>query len=322
MSNISTPSYFYFLNQAKGDGAMLFGMVTTPRGPELSKIGTFKNHAESHMLAAALNAALQGETGVLLKVRRRLRSLSGPLGKAIADIADVIEDTHRNVSQARADHKTARAITENLEQPNTALFSLFHTTACGECEDCGCVVDDDCSKCPTCGPDGRGCGNCGTVEVTPRTAFALHHGLRSLADRTYVTAQLGFWEYGVPDSVETQTDWFLLHCARIYDDLAADLLMGGIPTPHCLGESVALGYAMSTLSVEETEFIETDETYQTLPVSRFDNDWEFLASDLFSVDDRARMFLKADAIEEDLWEEWFCPYPGIPPRNTNRGFRC
>ncbi|MDB1088766.1 hypothetical protein PJ985_14455 [Streptomyces sp. ACA25] len=323
MSNISSPSQSqFYLTQPKGEGAMLFVMQATPRGPELSKIGTFDNRDECQLLAAGLNAALQGGAGVLSEVRRRTASLPGPLGKAITDAADAIEYRHRNDSEAKRSYKTVRAFTENLEQPNVSIFSLFDTTACGDCPDCGCAVDDDCAMCRVCEPDGRGCENCGTVEVTPRTAFALHRQLRSLADMTYVTVQCGFWESGVPDSAETQTDWFLLHCARAYDDLAADLLTGEVPTPRCLAESVALGYAMQYIGWNDTEFIDTDEAYRALPISRFDNDWEFLKSGLFAAGERARTFLTADAMEESLWEEWFHPYPGATPRHGSRGFRC
>jgi hypothetical protein len=159
--------------------------------------------------------------------------------------------------------------------------------------------------------------------MTPRNAFVLHHALRDLADRTYFTVRSRFWEYSVPDSVETQTDWFLLHCARAYDDLAADLLAGQVPEPHCLAESVALGYALSTLGGFRTGSFRGDETYQALPASRFDDDWAFLSDGggVFDVGDRARAFLTSDVIEEDLWDEWFTPYPGVERRDETRGFR-
>ncbi|MFI5797377.1 hypothetical protein [Streptomyces sp. NPDC051677] len=311
------------MTQPKGDGAVLFSMRGTPRGPELSKIGTFDNRDAPQLLAAALNAALQGGASALSKVYQCSASLSGPLRKRITDLAGEIEETYRDAPRSQAARKTARAVTENLERPYVALFSLFSTTACGNCPDCVCAADEDCAKCSVCGPDGRGCENCGTVGVTPRTSFVLHHVLRDLADRTYFTVRSNFWEHSVPDSVETQTDWFLLHCARAYDDLAADLLVGQVPEPRCLAESVALGYALSTIGGLRTESIRVDESYWTLPASRFDDDWEFLADGVgvFDVGDRARTFLTSDVIEEDLWDEWFKPYPGIKPRDKTRGFR-
>ncbi|MFF5841045.1 hypothetical protein ACFY74_06180 [Streptomyces massasporeus] len=317
----STPSHLYFLTQRKGNGAVLFSMQGTPRGPELSKIGTFDNRDEPQVLAAALNGALQGGTAALTKVHQCSTSLPGPLKKAITDLVEEIEDAHRVASRARAARKTARSLTENLEQPNTAVFSLFSTTACGGCPDCGCVVDEDCANCAVCGPAGRDCENCGTVEVTPRTAFSLHHELRDLADRTYVTVQSGFWECGVPDSVETQTDWFLLRCARAYDDLAADLLAGDVPAARCLAESVALGYAMSGLPNSSAELVSEHDAYEALPSSRFDNDWDFLASGLFAAGAKAKAFLTSAVIEEDLSEDWFRHYPGVEPRDRSRGFR-
>ncbi|MEV6530516.1 hypothetical protein AB0M86_13100 [Streptomyces sp. NPDC051639] len=185
-------------------------------------------------------------------------------------------------------------------------------------------MDNDCAECPVCGPDGRNCENCGTVEMTPRTAFTLYCALRHLSESTYITVQHNFWEHSVPDSLETQTDWFLLHCARAYDDLAADLLVGLIPEPRCLAESVVLGYAVSAIGGLATKTHHEDETCQALPASRFDDDWEFLVheSGLFDVGDRARSFLTSDVIDEDLWDEWFKPYPGVEPRDNSRGFRC
>ncbi|MFC8421206.1 hypothetical protein ACFUN7_10035 [Streptomyces sp. NPDC057236] len=123
--------------------------------------------------------------------------------------------------------------------------------------------------------------------------------------------------------METRTDWFLLHCARAYDDLAADLLAGQVPEPRCPAESVALGYALSTLGEFRTGSFRADETYQALPASRFDDDWEFLADGggVFDVGGRARAFLTSDVIEKDLWDEWFTPYPGVERRDETRGFR-
>ncbi|MFC5958380.1 hypothetical protein ACFP51_29230 [Streptomyces pratens] len=324
MAKNSSPSHLYFLTQPKGDGAMLFSMQATPHGPELAKIGTFDSRAESHLLAAALNAALQGGTGALDEVHRCSASLSGPLRKAIIDVVEEIEDAHRDAPRAQAARKVSRAVTENLEQPNVAMLSLFSATSCGNCLACGCAADEDCMKCPVCGVDGRGCENCGTVEVTPRAAFVLHRELRDLADRTYLAAhQSDFWEHSVPASAGTQSDWFLLHCARAYDDLAADLLAGGIPEPRCLAESVLLGYAVPSIGGPRAESVHTDEACQALPSSRFDKDWEFpvYMSEVLDVGDRAYEFLEADVLEEDLWDEWFKPYPGIEPRDRTRGFR-
>jgi hypothetical protein len=318
------PSHLFFLTQPKGDGAVLFSMRGTPRGPELSKIGTFDNRDEPRLLAAALNGVLQGGAGALAKVHGCSASLPGPLRKAITDVAEEIEDTHRDTPRAWAARRAVRAVTENLGQPNVAVFSLFSTTDCGSCPSCGCTADEDCSKCPDCGVKGRGCGDCGGVGVTPRTAFVLHRQLRDLADKTYLAAHdPDFWEHSVPVSAGTQSDWFLLHCALAYDDLAADLLAGGIPEPCCLAESVLLGYAVDTIGGFSIESVYADEVYQTLPASRFDHDWPFLANEsgLLDVNDRAHDFLEADVVEEDLWNEWFKPYPNVKPRYKTRGFR-
>jgi hypothetical protein len=299
-------------------------MRGTPRGPELSKVGTFDNHDESQLLAAALNGVLQGGAGALAKVHRCSASLPGPLRKAITDIAEEIENAHREAPRARAARRVTRAVAENLEQPNVAVFSLFSTTDCGSCRSCGCTADEDCSKCPDCGVKGRGCGDCGGVGVTPRTAFVLHRQLKGLADKTYFAAyDPNFWEHSVPVSAGTQSDWFLLHCARAYDALAADLLAGGIPEPRCLAESVLLGYAVDNIGGFSIESVYADEVYQTIPASRFDYDWEFLAnqSGLLDVSDRAHDFLEADVVEEDLWDEWFKPYTNVEARDTTRGFR-
>jgi Oxygen-sensitive ribonucleoside-triphosphate reductase len=325
MSGSAARSDLFFLIQRKGNGAMLFSIQETSRGPELAKIGTFDNQDEPRLIAAALNAALQGEEDALSTVDRSRASLSAPLRKAIDDRATGLEKTHRGVGESFHDTpKATRALTENMGRPNTAMLSLFSTTACGHCPDCGCDVDGDCIKCSVCGPDRRNCENCRTVRMTPRTAFVLHYLLRSLADRTYLTVQNSLWEYGVPDSVETQTDWFLLHCARAYDDLAADLLVGQIPEPRCLAESVVLGHALSSISQLDAESIRADEAYQALPASRLDADWELLTDggEAFDVGDRARAFLASEVIEEDLWDEWFTPYPGVERRDKTRGFRC
>ncbi|RPE38854.1 hypothetical protein EDD90_1787 [Streptomyces sp. Ag109_O5-1] len=323
----SAPPHLFFLTQPKGNGAILFSMRGTLRGPELSKIGTFEDHDESQLLAATLNAALQGGAGALAKVHGCSASLPGPLRKAITDIADEIEDTHRDAPRARAARRAARAVTENLGQLNAAVFSLFSASHCGSCLSCGCNVAEDCAKCAVCGssPRGRGCGDCGGVGVTPRTAFVLHRQLRDLADKTYRAAyDPDFWEHSVPVSAGTQSDWFLLHCARAYDDLAADLLAGGIPEPRCLAESVLFGYAVDGIGGFSIESVHADEVYQTLPTSRFDYDWEFLANEsgLLDVSDRAHDFLEADVAEEDLWDEWFKPYTDVEARDTNRGFCC
>ncbi|MGQ4443059.1 hypothetical protein ACN6LI_000492 [Streptomyces violaceoruber] len=319
----SAPSHLFFLTQPKGNGAILFSMRGTPRGPELSKIGTFDNRDESQLLAAALNAALQEGPGALAGVYRCSASLPGPLRKAIADVAEEIEDAHRDASRAQAARRAARAVTENLGQPNVAVFSLLSTTICGNCRSCGCIVDEDCSKCLVCGVNGRGCGDCGGVGVTPRTAFVLYRQLRDLADETYFTVQTDLWEYSVPDCVEAQSDWFLLHCARAYDDLAADLLAGDDPKPRCLAESTLLGYAVNSIGESDIESVYADEVYQTLPASRFDHDWQFLAieSRVLNVTDRAHDFLKADMVQDDLWDEWFKPYPDVKRRDRARGFR-
>lgn len=324
MAKNPAPSHLFFLTQPKGDGAMLFSMRATPHGPELSKIGTFDNRDESHLLAATFNAALQGGARALAQVHRCSASLPGPLRKAITDVAEEIEDAHRDAPRARAARRAARAVTENLGQPNVAMFSLFSTTVCGSCGSCGCTADEDCSKCPYCGVKGRDCGDCGGVGVTPRTAFVLHRQLRDLADKTYLAAHdPDFWEHSIPVSAGTQSDWFLLHCARSYDDLAADLLAGDVPEPRCLAESVLLGYAVDNIGGFSIDSVHADEVYQTLPASRFDHDWPFLANEsrLLDVSDRAHEFLEEDAVEEDLWDEWFKLYPGIEPRDKTRGFR-
>lgn len=273
----------------------------TADGPELSKVGTFDNPDEPRPIAAALNAALRGGADALAKVRQCATSLPGPLKKAITERAGGIEKTHRDGGEpTETARKAARALTESLGRPNPAMLSFFSTTACGHCADCGCAVDEDCAKCSVCGPDGRDCGDCGPVGTTPRNAFVLHRTLRDLADRTYFTVRSSFREHSVPDSVETRTDWFLLHCARAYDDLAADLLAGQVPEPRCLAESVALGYALSTLDEFRTRSFRSDETYQALPASRFDDDWEFLADGggVFDVGGRARAFLTSERDRE------------------------
>lgn len=319
MSAHSTPpSHLFFLTQPKGDGAILFSMRGTPRGPELSKIGTFGDRDEAGLLAATLNAAVLGGAGAVAKVHRRAASLPGPLSRAITDLTEEIKDARRDAPRARAASRAARAVAENMGQPNVAVFSLFRTTECGNCVACGCAVDEDCAKCLVCGPDGHGCVDCGSVGVTPRNAFVLHHVLKDLADRTYFTVRSTFWESSLPDSVETQTDWFLLHCARAYDDLATDLLSGEAPNPRCLAERVALGYALSHTGSSHNESVYTDETYLALPASRFDHDWEFLAEVEVG---EAGKFLDSDVIEEDLWDEWFQPYPSVEPRDQDRGFR-
>ncbi|GHH81682.1 hypothetical protein [Streptomyces capitiformicae] len=313
----------FFLPQKKGNGAMLFSIQETSSGPELSKIGTFDTPEEPRLIAAALNAALQGQANALAKVHQCAASLPGPLKKAVIERAEDIEKALRSGGgSAETARKAARALTETLGRPNLAMLSFFSTTACGDCVECGCAVDEDCAKCLICGPDGHGCGECGPVGMTPRNAFVLHHVLRDLSDRTYFTARSSFWEYSLPDSVETQTDWFLLHCARAYDDLASDLLTGQIPEPRCLAESVALGFALRNIGGLRTESIRADESYRALPASRFDDDWDFLPDAMaFDVGDRAREFLTSDVIEEDLWDEWFQPYPGVEPRDQDRGFR-
>ncbi|MGW2702849.1 hypothetical protein [Streptomyces sp. NPDC001340] len=102
-------------------------------------------------------------------------------------------------------------------------------------------------------------------------AVVLHRQLRDLADKTYRAAcDPDFREHSVPVSAGTQTGWFLLHCARAYDDLAADLLAGGIPEPRCLAESVLFGYVVDGIGGFSIESVHTDEVYQTLPASRFD----------------------------------------------------
>ncbi|WP_328563266.1 hypothetical protein [Streptomyces coelicoflavus] len=300
-------------------------MRGTPRGPELSRIGTFEDRDEAQLLAATLNAALQGGTGALAKIHRCSASLPGPLRKAVTDLGEEIEDVHRDAPRARAAHRAARAVTEN-SGPNTAVFSLFNTTNCGSCRSCGCTADEDCAKCAVCdsSPRGRGCGDCGRVGVTPRTAFVLHRRLRDLADKTYLAAyDSDFWEHSVPVSAETQSDWFLLHCARAYDDLAADLLAGGIPEPRCLAESVLLSHAVEGIGGFSIELLHADKIYQTIPASRFDYDWEFLAnkSRLLDVSDRAHDFREADVVEEDLWDEWFTPYSNVKPRDDTRELR-
>ncbi|MFH9131878.1 hypothetical protein ACH4KC_30830 [Streptomyces griseoaurantiacus] len=302
---------------------MLFSIQETSGGPELSKIATFDNPEEPRLIAAALNAALQGEADALAKVHQCAASLPGPLRKAIIERAEGIEESLQGGGEpAETARKAARALTESLGRPNPAMLSLFNTTVCGDCAACGCVVDEDCAKCSVCGPDGRECENCGRVGVTPKAAFILHRVLRDLADRTYFTVWSSFWEHSVPDSVETQTDWFLLHCARAYDDLAADLLGGRLPEPRCLAESVALGFARSTIGGLRTESVRADESYRALPASRFDDDWDFLDEiGVFDIDGKAHAYLTSDVIEEDLWDEWFKPYPNIKPREKNRGFR-
>lgn len=324
MSAHTAPSHLHFLTQPKGNGAILFSMRGTPRGPELSKIGTFDNRDEPQLLAAALNGLLQGAAGALARVHRCSASLPGPLRKAITDIAEEIEDAHGDVPRARAVCKVTRAVAESLEQPNVALFSTFRTTACGDCPDCGCTADEDCAQCSVCGRKGHHCENCGTVDVTPRAAYVLHRELRDLADKTYLAAHdSDFWEDSVPVSAATQSNWFLLHCARAYDDLAADLLAGSIPVPRCLAESVLLAYAVPSIGGRRAESVSTDDAYQTLPSSRFDKDWEFAVygSGVLEVEDRAYELLEVDAVEEDLWDEWFKPYPGVEPRDETRGFR-
>lgn len=322
----SAPSHL-FLTQPKGNGAILFSMRGTPRGPELSKIGTFEDRDESQLLTLTLNAALQGGTGALTKVHRCSASLPGPLRRAITDIAGEIKDANGDAPRAQAARRTARAVTESLGQRNAAAFSLFSATDCGSCPNCGCTVDEDCAKCAVCdsSPRGRGCEDCSGVGVTPRTAFVLHRQLKDLADKTYLAAyDPDFWEYSVPVSAGAQSNWFLLHCARAYDDLAADLLAGGIPEPHCLAESVLFGHAVNSIGGFSIESVCADEVYQTLPASRFDYDWEFLANEsgLLDVSDRAHDFLEADVAEEDLWDEWFKPYTDVEPRDTTHGFRC
>lgn len=127
-------------------------------------------------------------------------------------------------------------------------------------------------------PGGRGCGDCGGVGVTPRTAFVLHRQLKDLADKTYLAAR-------------------------------------------CLAESVLLGHAVSGVGGFSIESVCADEVYQTLPASRFDYDWEFLANEsgLLDVSDRAHDFLEADVAEDDLWDEWFKPYTDVEPRGTTPG---
>ncbi|MEV0956983.1 hypothetical protein AB0I97_14025 [Streptomyces sp. NPDC049951] len=323
----SAPSHLFFLTQPKGNGAILFSMRGTPRGPELSKIGTFEDRDESQLLTLTLNAALQGGTGALAKIHRCSASLPGPLRRAITDIAEEVEDANGDAPRAQAARRTARAVMESLGQRNAAAFSLFSATDCGSCANCGCTVDEDCAKCAVCdsSPRGRGCEDCSGVGVTPRTAFVLHRQLRDLADKTYLAAyDPDFWEDSVPVSAEAQSNWFLLHCARAYDDLAADLLAGGIPVPHCLAESVLFGHAVNSIGGFNIESVCADEVYQTLPASRFDHDWEFLANEsgLLDVSERAHDFLETDVAEEDLWDEWFKPYTDVEPRSTTHGFRC
>jgi hypothetical protein len=110
----SAPSHPFFLTQPKGNGAILFSMRGTPRGPELSKIGTFEDRDESQLLTLTLNAALQGGTGALAKVHRCSASLPGPLRRAITDSAEEIEDANGDAPRAQAARRTARAVTESL----------------------------------------------------------------------------------------------------------------------------------------------------------------------------------------------------------------
>jgi len=317
----SVPTHRFFLTQRKAKGTVLFSIQEALHGPGLSAIATFDDHDEAQLLAATLNGALLGGVHAEAALRDHAASLLGPLGKAVSDLIREINETHQTASRADAARKGVRSVTENLEQPNIAMFTLFPTTHCGGCPACGCVADEDCANCSVCDANGRGCENCGTVEVTPRIAYSLYQKLREYADRVYLTVSYGFWEDGVPDSVETQSDWFLLHCARAYDDLAADLIAGDIPAPRCLAESVALGYLLPGLGGTPDESYSEDDTYNTLPESRFDSDWEFLESGLFAPGNKAREFLTSKVIEEDLWEEWFTPYPGVDPRDKTRGFR-
>jgi hypothetical protein len=111
----SAPSHLSFLTQPKGNGAILFSLRGTPRGPELSKIGTFEDRDESQLLTHTLNAALQGGTGALAKVHRCSASLPGPLRRAITDIAEEIEDANGDAPRAQAARRTARAVTESLD---------------------------------------------------------------------------------------------------------------------------------------------------------------------------------------------------------------
>ncbi len=323
MSAESGFPYRLFLTQHKAKGTVLFSVHETANGATLNAVATFDAPSEAHTVAAALNAALQGGDDAMSWLHRCPSSQEGPRSKAIADLVEDIAARHRDAEGAQTAAKAARTFAANLEHPSFALLSLFPTTACGSCSMCGCTAAEDCSECSVCGHDGRDCENCGIVEVTPRTAYVLHHEFRQKADRTYLTVRSGLWEYSVPDSVDSQSDWFLLHCARAYDDLANDLLLGSVPKPHCLGESVALGYTVSDLlgsTLDDSVYEHA--TYRDLPASRYDNDWEFLASGEFSTSDKVKHFLDSDTIEEDLWKDWFTAYPGVEPRDRDRGFRC
>lgn len=158
------------------------------------------------------------------------------------------------------------------------------------------------------------------AAAAPRTRAA-----RSAPDKTDLAAHdPALWEHSVPVNAETESDWFLLHCARAYGDLAADLFAGGIPEPRRLAESVLFGYAVEGIGGFNIESVHTDDVDQTLPASRFDHDREFLAdeSGLVDVSDRAHDFLEADVTEEDFWDKWFEPCTNVEPRDTTRGFRC
>ena len=76
MSGSAARSDLFFLIQRKGNGAMLFSIQETSRGPELAKIGTFDNQDEPRLIAAALNAALQGEEDAERTVALHERTLA------------------------------------------------------------------------------------------------------------------------------------------------------------------------------------------------------------------------------------------------------
>jgi hypothetical protein len=203
---------------------------------------------------------------------------------------------------------------------------------------------------PVCTCRRPNCEDCGSWQLTPRTAAALWLAAQLTADDAYddvaeygdvgVLAAEGWALFDLypPITYSQGADW-RRHAARAYDDLAADLAAGHSPRPRCPAEEMALHLILERVrewaADSDTGLGFRPEDVAALPARVDDMDWRTALDVLFVDHDILLLFdPEQDGIEDPGSAEnqharmgdyrpaaWFAPFGGADPRDPRRGFR-
>lgn len=167
-------------------------------------------------------------------------------------------------------------------------------------------------------------------QCSPRTAYVLHAALSVLGDEGHEAARAFGEEALTPEhechaTVYTElpeSTWPLGYAwrrdfARAADDLAQDIADGHRPAPRCVAERVALDCALDEARGHGKGMAGFTLTYDRLPRHR-DDSWELVEDALLDPGEPAGNGMPP------LWdtppEGWFTPFPGVEPRDAERGY--